>query len=407
MPDFIEEVLSSTKDFEAPRRFYYWAALSTVSAVMKDTIWFDMAGNYNIYPNIYVLLFGPSGIRKGPPIALAEDLVSRVDNTRVIDGRSSIEGVIKELGLARQRKDKTLITDSCGFMVASELSSSIIGNSSSMDIMTNLYDRNLNEKDWQYRLKVGESVGLKKPTITWLAGTNEALFKDFIPEKNINGGLIGRTFIISEYQKSRTNSLMFKTVAPNKDLLVKQLIAMTVSCKGEIQTTTEVRMAIDAWYNKFDKDIAPTLKDDTGFVSRVLDFIVKTGMIIAIGRRQSTQLTMSDITEATEQILPLVVPTKRVVNSLKKNDNAQITKRSLILTFLSNMPDFKCEKGKLLQSMGLQIDHEDLDRIAAYMISMGVLSIDNHAGIMTYRLRTDRPEVAKWIEQYRTGAKAT
>lgn len=400
--DVIKEVLEATQYFEAPQRFYYWSTLAAISAVLKDKVWFNMGDNYNVYPNIYVLLYGPSGVRKGPAINLAEDLVYRVDNTRIIDGRSSIEGIIKELGTMTSRPGgKPPIKDSCGFMVSSELSSSIIGNTSAMDIMTDWYDRIYREREWKYRLKNSESVKLTKPTITWLSGTNEALFREFMPEKNIHGGLIGRMFIISEYKKQRSNSLMFKTRAPDKAKIAERIRQFT-SLEGEFHIDDSDRHAIDAWYTKFDTEIAPTLKDDTGFVARALDFVMKIAMIISCGRRGDKTLRTDDIKEAMEVVIPLIVPSKRVVNSVKKNDNTLVSKRALILTYLTNSPDFKCERSKLLQNLGLQIDHEDLDKIAQYMIAMNVLVIDQAGGTITYRLRADRKEVADWIAQYRS-----
>lgn len=398
--DVIHEVLESTQYFEAPPRYYYWATLAAISAVLKDKVWFDMGGNYNVYPNIYVLLYGPSGVRKGPAIHLAESLVSRVDNTRTIDGRSSIEGIIKELGTMSSRPGKAPIKDSCGFMVASELSSSIMGNSAAMDIMTDLFDRIYREGEWKYRLKTAESVKLNKPTITWLSGTNAALFKEFIPEKNINGGLLGRMLIISESKKHRSNSLMFKTSAPDKDKIATHMREFT-KLEGEFNIAPEIRVAIDEWYTKFDKEVAPSLKDETGFLSRVEDFVMKLAMIISTGRRCDKEIILSDVTEAINIILPLIVPNKKVVNSLVKLDNSSVSKRGLVITYLTNSPGFKCERSKLLQNLGLQIDNEDLDKIAAYFIQMNVLQIDQAGGQMTYRLKIDRPEVAKWIEQYR------
>jgi hypothetical protein len=133
----------------------------------------------------------------------------------------------------------------------------------------------------------------------------------------------------------------------------------------------------------------------------VLDFILKVAIIIAAGRRGQRTIILTDIKEAMDVVLPLVVPTQRVVNTVKKNDNTLVTKRAQVLTYLTNCPDFKCERTRLLQSLGLQIDHEDLDKISQFMIQMGVLTIDNHAGVTTYRLRVDRPEVQAWIQQYR------
>lgn len=400
--DLIEETLASTKDFEAPKRFYYWSILSAISAVLKDKVWFNMGDNYNVYPNVYVLLYGPSGIRKGPPIALAEDLVSRVNNTRVIDGRSSIQAVIKTLGTYTTKPGGVATPkDCCGFMVASELSSSIIGDNSAMDIMTNLYDRLYNEKEWNYRLKVGESVSLKKPTITWLAGTNEALFKDFVPEKNLHGGLIGRMFIITETRKNTTNSLMFKTVSPDK-VRLSNILKHIAALEGEFKMEDGVRDVVDAWYNRFDKDIAPGLKDETGFVSRVLDFVIKISILIAAGRRQEKILLINDVTEALENVVPLVDPTKRVVAAVKKADHGEMKKRSLVLNYLSNQPEFKAERSKILRNLGLQVNHEDLDKIVQYMFDMGVAKQDTSGGTITYALKVDKPEIMEWIKQFRS-----
>ena len=399
--DLIQAVLDSTKSVEAPVRFYYWSTLAAISAVLKDRVWFNMGNLYRVYPNVYILLYGPSGIRKGPPISLAERLVTEVDVTRVIDGRSSIEAVIKDLGSFQTRPGKAAIKDSCCFMVASELSSSIVGNPAAMDIMTDFFDRIYHEGDWKYRLKNSESSTLKKPTITWLAGTNEALFKDFIPEKNLYGGLIGRMFIITENKKANTNSLMWKTNAPDIKVLAAQL-AQISRLEGEFTMADEVRHAVDSWYNKFDKTIMPTLGDNTGFASRIGDFVIKIAMILSCGRRLDKIITIEDTKEAIDVVLPLLVPTKRVVNSVKKTDNSLVTKRALVLTYLSNKPDFSERREILLQNLGLQIDHEDLDKITTFMIQMQVLTIENTGGVTRYKLRVDRPEVASWVKQYRS-----
>lgn len=146
MGDWLDETTELFSTFESPKRFYYWSCLTAVSAILKDNVYFDRF-NYKVYPNIYVLLFGPSAIRKGPPIALAKSIVSRVNNTRIINGRWTIEAIVKELGTARSKPDGTVIKDSCAFIVASELSSSLITSTSSLDIMTDLADRIYNDEE--------------------------------------------------------------------------------------------------------------------------------------------------------------------------------------------------------------------------------------------------------------------
>lgn len=400
---FIDLLMESTKEYEAPRRFYYWSALSAVSAVLKDRVWFDMAGNYKLYPNIYVLLYAQSGARKGPPIALVEKVVKLVDNTRVINGRATIEAIIKELGTFRTREKKEPLKDSCGFVVASELSSSIVANPSAMDIMTNLYDRIYNTDSWEYKLKVGESVKLTKPTITWLSGTNEALFKEFLPEKNIHGGLIGRMYMIAETKPNRLNSLMYKpNIIPDAEKFAVEL-RKVIDLKGEFtfEDDDSMRAQIDTWYNKFMGEVAPQLSDETGFVSRVGDFVIKNAMLIAAGRRSETVIRQCDLDESFEITIPLIVPTKRTSNSLKKNDATQVEKRNLVLGYLISRPDLRCGRREILKNLSMRIDHEDLDKVIDLLLQMDAVVLSNGGGQTFYQLNINKPEIAKWLEQYR------
>ena len=400
--NFIDLVLDSTKEYEAPRRFYYWAALSAISAILKDRVWFDMGKAYKIYPNIYVLLYGPSGVRKGPAVALAERIVIKVDNTRVINGRASIEAIIKDLGTFTTREKREPIKDSCGFVVASELSSSLISNPSAMDIMTNLYDRIYNEGEWKYKLKVGESHTLNKPTITWLSASNEALFKDFLPEKNIYGGLIGRMFMIAENKPNRINSLMFDpNIVPDLDKMAEALMPLT-KLNGQFTMSVELRHQVDRWYNRFAKEISPSLHDETGFVSRILDFVIKGCMLVSSGRRGDLVILESDFLEAIEIIEPLIVPTKRAASILKKTDASLQEKRGLVLNYLSNRPAYTCTRKDILKSLNLRLDHEDLDRIVSLMLQMQVIQVSSSGSDVIYKLNMTNPKVSQWIQQFRS-----
>src|ERR1043165_7628052 len=97
---WIEQVIKSRSELESPLSFWFWGALVSISAVVKDNIWIDRQ-IYKLYPNIYVMLHAESGLKKGPPIAMARKFVNSVNNTRVITGRSSIQGILKEMGSAQ------------------------------------------------------------------------------------------------------------------------------------------------------------------------------------------------------------------------------------------------------------------------------------------------------------------
>src|SRR5918996_4322499 len=134
--NWIQQVVDCHKNVESPRNFWYWAATATLSAVMKDNVWMNRGGLYKLYPNIYVMLHADSGLKKGPPVGFSKDIVRRVNNTRIISGRSSIQGILKELGTAETKPGGHILKKSVGFIVASEFSSSLVSDPAAMTILT-------------------------------------------------------------------------------------------------------------------------------------------------------------------------------------------------------------------------------------------------------------------------------
>src|SRR4030095_1083278 len=123
---FVELVLSYTKNSEAPRRYFYWAALSSVAAVTRRQVYLPR-GDSKLFPNIFVLLIGKSGLRKGAPVNLAKHLVNAVNSTRVYSGRLSVQGIIADLSKTVTKKDQnTPITGAHGYLVASEFAAFMI-----------------------------------------------------------------------------------------------------------------------------------------------------------------------------------------------------------------------------------------------------------------------------------------
>src|SRR4051812_16216019 len=98
---WIDEFLLATDSAETPRIWLKWGALCSISAVAAPNVVLNKEGAYLLRPNLYCLLIGPSGLGKAFSITTSKKLVSMVGNTRVISGRSTIEGIIKELATTK------------------------------------------------------------------------------------------------------------------------------------------------------------------------------------------------------------------------------------------------------------------------------------------------------------------
>jgi hypothetical protein len=354
---WIDSFLLQHRELETPLSFWYWSALSAVSAVVKDNVWIDRQ-IYNLYPNIYVMLHAESGLKKGPAISAAKQLVREVGGTRVISGRSSIQGILKELGTAQTQPGGKVINKSVAFICSSELTSSIVEDKVATDILTDLYDRQYNIGEWRSLLKM-EQFNLKDPTITMLTATNDAHSTDFFGKKDIHGGYFARTFIVTATKRNRVNSLLspltnppnyiqsasyLKDIAklsgPFKPLAQREkteecYIPHFSTISNETSYYSEAGMIYEEWY----KDITQTIsdqeiKDDTGTLNRFGDSVLKVAMLVALSRNPELRIDPDSMNEAITNCEKLIGNVREMTHGQKGFSNSNQFKELIIKTFV-------------------------------------------------------------------------
>lgn len=322
--NWIDQIVQSRNELESPLSFWMWSALSCISAVVKDNIWLDRAGVYKLYPNIYVMFHADSGLKKGPPVAMAAKFVSQINNTRCIVGRSSIQGILKDMGTARTVPgQKGVKGDSSVFICSSELTSSLVEDKVAASILTDLYDRQWRVGEWRSLLKM-ETFTLNNPTVTMLTATNEAHSSDFFSKKDIQGGYFARTFIVYEHQENRPNSLLLPLKNPIDDSssinYLKDLNKLKGSFKSigqldkdeeyterwidpisnEVGYFTRAGMIYQDWYyNDLKQSIKnQIMKDETGTLNRFGDSVLKVAMLLSLAEQPVLEISESAMEKA-------------------------------------------------------------------------------------------------------------
>lgn len=376
MTTWINEVVKQHSELESPKSFWYWSALCTISAVVKDNVFLDRGGAYKLYPNIYVMLHADSGLKKGAPVALAKDLVRRVNNTRIISGRASIQGILKELGTAYTVPGgKIPLTKSVAFYVASEFTSSLVNDPAALSILTDLYDRNWNEGEFKSLLKM-ESFTLKNPTLTMLVATNEAHFEDFIGNKDLKGGFIGRMFLIAESEVNRLNSLMKKMeVVPDREKLAEHLRVIS-KLEGEMAIEPSARDYYDTWYNNFYTVVKEQkVRDETGTIQRFGDSVLKVSMLLSLSDEPDLIIKEYHIKEAIEKCEKLLGNIRKTTHGKKgMSGNAQL--KNLIIYELYTRDNHQVSRTVLMKKLWMHYkDATEFDEMMVGMREAGLLNI--------------------------------
>jgi hypothetical protein len=353
--NWLQEIVKQHEELESPVSFWYWSAIAAISAVVKDQVWLDRQ-IYNLYPNIYVMLHAESGLKKGPPISMARQLVKPVNNTRIISGRSSIQGILKDLGTAYTQPGGKVQTKSVAFICSSELSSSIVEDRVATKILTDLYDRQYNVGEWRSLLKM-ETFELKDPTITMLTATNEAMSEDFFTRSAIQGGYFARTFIVYEKESRVTNSLVYPLANPpnyiNSADYLKQLAKLNgpFHAIASIQESNECRyrkvkrgrdiwfnetgILYDDWYENFREVIKTIEKDETGTLNRFGDSVLKVAMLLSLARKPELVLCPEAMQEAILECEKLLGNVRKTTLGKQGISQSALIKTMIIMELLN------------------------------------------------------------------------
>jgi hypothetical protein len=371
MMNWLSDLTNQHKELESPESFWYWSAIAAISAVIKDQVWLDRQ-IYNLYPNIYVMLHAESGLKKGPPISMAKQLVKPVNNTRIISGRSSIQGILKDLGTGYTIPGGKVVSKSVAFICSSELSSSIVEDKVATKILTDLYDRQYNIGEWRSLLKM-ETFELKDPTITMLTATNEAMSEDFFSKSAIQGGYFARTFIVYEKESQNSNSLIYPLSNPPNYNTSAEYLRQIAKLNGPFKPLAllekndeykykKIRHGREIWFNAagslyedwYESFTAQNkeleTRDETGTLNRFGDSVLKVAMLLSLARQPVLELSEEAMSEAITKCEKLLGNVRKTTLG-KHGTSTSAQLKTMIILELLNRPNHQVTRTVLMKKM--------------------------------------------------------
>lgn len=269
---FIEDFIDYTKEAESPTSYFRWAAISAVSAVMRDNLYHEWQYD-RLYPNLFILLVGPPAIGKSLPMKIAGRMIKAVDNTKIIEGSASIQAVVKSLGTFETGGQKGA---SC-ILYSEELSSFYVKDQMTNELLTDLSDYH---ETWDRNL-ISWQAKLSKVCMSLFAASNEVLLKSIFDAQAMYGGLLSRTLLIMEKKKRRKDPMIAKRkiIENGSDPLARLNAHLKVisKVKGQITFDIDAEGEFVEWYESWDEN-----RGRTGIEGRMKTHIKKIAMILAM-----------------------------------------------------------------------------------------------------------------------------
>lgn len=380
---FIEDFLEYNSKYESPTDFFYWAAVGGVSATLRDNCYLLLADT-KIYPNMFILIIGKPAMRKAKPLNSILELCKTINNTKIIEGRTSIQAIIQRLSEVERHKDGKSVIGASGIIYSEEISAMLTEDDANIPVLGDLYDY---KTSYTSTLISRGTQKLTNVVVTLLGASNEELLKPVFNNRAIYGGLLSRCIIVYGDKVRHRNSLMFEDPRRYDPSGLKKSLLEISNLRGVVRMTDEAKTYYDDWYH----NVCPSLEgksNNTGAEGRIHTNILKLAIILSASEYRKLEIDIPILERAISKIQSLFVNYKRLTLGAGKSKDAD----SKVL-FLKLLWEAGQEKNYTLSRMEIiykswgDMSSEELDAVERNLLEGGLISIkDTKGGLREYSM---------------------
>lgn len=384
MSGFIDLLLEHTREYESPTSFWKWSALTSISAVLRDNV-FVPDGDSKLFPNIYVLFLADSGARKNRPVVFSESLLTKVDNTKIISGRASIQAILDELARV-ETKASTGKLNKAGSAIfyAPELAAGLVESAEAISILTDIYDGKTN---FTSILRHSPKFRVERIVFSALMASNETMIRGVFDGRATQGGLLARTLLIVPDEFRAGNSLMEYDQQKEDDrtrrydCLVTYLTKIS-EMRGMIRYTKDARDEHENWYHPFRNGYLQK-GDKAGIAGRLHTTIKKVAILLA-ANDLSDMIEGRHMEQSIDMCMALLPNYNIFIMSTGKSQISEAG--SLFLKDLLEATAFTLERKEILRRRWSDFDAEMLDKMVVTLEGAGVIRSIVAMGKIEYQL---------------------
>ena len=309
------------EETESPRIFHIWSALAGIAACLGRRTYLQ-DGDEQIFPNIFVALVGPPGVRKSSAMNMARKRVAAATEVRfapddtggqrqglivAMQGKNladeedkmkeQVDAVLKagEISAERLLSTKPVYGPDprdihCIFVTASEFNSFLGRNA--LDMLTFLI-KMWDGENYDYTLKK-EQLTLDQPLMTLIGCTTPTNIATALPPEAIGQGFMSRMILVHSNQKYK--SLPRRPPLDNRlvNMIEQRYADISYNFDGQMIESTAAAKLRDELYEE------PVKIEDARFLyycERRPTHLVKLSMLLAASRN-SHIIDESDVREA-------------------------------------------------------------------------------------------------------------
>lgn len=378
LPDWISGYLEYTKGSEPPLAYHTWMSISMIAGALQRKTFLQM-GFERIFPNMYIVLVGPSGrARKGVALGIGKDLLSNITGITMTSENATREALIRCMkgAVTNCMMPDGKVVFHCSITCFSEELSVFLGQSD-IKFLASLTDWYDSKDSWTYETKSTGKDHLQGLCFNLLGATAPEWLQSMLPQEAIGGGFTSRVIFVVEDKKSKTvpEHILTKEETRLREALISDLNKIN-QLTGQFQFTPAGKKAYTDWYAKHDSDINKGIfpvEDErfAGYSERRSTHIRKLMMAMSASRGDSLQLDVQDFDRANTILKATELKMARTFGGLGKAKYADVTEK--VIQYVQKIETVS--RRDLLRKFHRDVDPATLKIIEEIMEGMGVVKI--------------------------------
>lgn len=366
------------KNTEPPMIFHRWSLLTCLGAQLGRQYYLPF-GDFNVFPNMYVMLIGDPGTRKSTAIKLSKKLLGSSGYDKFAATRTSKEKFLLDLEGIEDDTGKIVDTNKAMsnlfgddfvagdprevFVVADEFNEFVgSGNLEFLSLLGSLWDWDDPSQPFKQRLKTSRSVNIFQPTISILAGNTHAGFSEAFPPQSIGQGFLSRLLLI---YGEHSGIKIARPVSPDEKLkadLAQCLVDIKTKVTGEAIISNRANGMLETIYRTYEGI------DDVRFrhyTTRRHTHLIKLCLLVSAANLR-TEITAEDVLFANTLLTFTEHRMPQALGEFGKSKNSDVAAR--VISVLSEA-DGPLDVNEIWKHVQSDLDKiEDLNRMLAGML---------------------------------------
>lgn len=348
-----------------------------------------------IYPNLYIVLVGPSGCRKGTALGPAYNMLSKL-GIKMASEAITREALIRELktsSFTHFGKEGNELYLHCSLTIFSQELTVFLGYNN-MQLMADLCDWFDCRDKWTYRTKssgVDDIVGV---WVNLIGATTPSLLQTTLPQDAIGGGLTARMIMVYSSGKRKTVPLPFLSDEEKElgEALQRDMERINM-LSGEFSYTNRF---LDTWTQWYSTNDGKHPFDDprfAGYFERRALHLLKLCMVMNVSRSDNMVIDDIDFLRSLSTLEKVEKQMPRVFENVGRNKTIDIT--NLVIRDLAEKKEI--DLAYIMNKYGHDADGNTMDVVLKTLSYMKKVDIGTVGGrtIIRYKGGNDgklRPE---------------